>query len=411
LAGIQEGIYYTEGSRPESFFGLLFLRADHKLNAHLIGEKLQSLWKMYQDLKTGIIRDLPEHPVPAGNLTILIGYGPNIFKLSDTKRPPPADLNRFGLFISPNPSGGGPFLQGSGLKYADDVRSNLATEDVVIQFIAKTQLAVYRTVVETWKHIHDMPLNPNTGTTPLLLTSFYTGFQRDDDRSWLDFHDGVSNMKAGAERHGAIAIKHSAALEDQWTENGTYLAFLRLGIDLRIWRKISRLQQEILVGRDKLSGCPLIAIDDNGNPVISNGCPAPGTLAITDPGNEQFRETPHAARGALTQSHIVRAHPTTGPADDESSSRVFRQGYEFIEPSDTAPGFRTGLNFVSFQDTPRRLHRILTTPGWLGKTNFGGDPEKPFPGMDQLISVRAAGVYLVPPVKDGEPFPGSSILL
>jgi hypothetical protein len=36
---------------------------------------------------------------------------------------------------------------------------------------------------------------------------------------WFDFHDGVSNMKAGVERHGAIAIKHSATLEDQWTEN------------------------------------------------------------------------------------------------------------------------------------------------------------------------------------------------
>lgn len=302
-------------------------------------------------------------------------------------------------------------MQGSGLKYADDIRSNLATEDIVIQFIAETQLAVYRTIVETWKHIHDIPLDPHTGTAPLLLTSFYTGFQRDDDRSWIDFHDGISNMKAGEERRGAIAIKRSAILEDQWTENGTYLAFLKLGIDLRIWRKITRPQQEILVGRDKLSGCPLIAMDDNGKPVIQDGCPAPGTLEITEPGNEKFRETPHSVGGTLSQSHIVRAHPTKAPADDESSSRVFRQGYEFLEPSDTAPGFRTGLNFVSFQDTPRRLYRLLTTPGWLGKTNFGGDPEKPLPGIDQLISVRAGGIYLVPPVTDGEPFPGSSILI
>ena len=161
---------------------------------------------------------------------------------------------KFGLLRSPLPTGGGPLLPGSGLQYAEDIKKNLATEDFAVQFISDTQLSVLRPIIETWKYLHDMPDDTTMHTKPLLFTSFYTGFQRDDYRSWLDFHDGVSNLRSGSERRGVIAIKPSAIPEDQWIENGTYLAFMRLGIDLRIWKKISRSQQEIAVGRDKLSG-------------------------------------------------------------------------------------------------------------------------------------------------------------
>jgi hypothetical protein len=74
-----------------------------------------------------------------------------------------------------------------------------------------------------------------------------------------------------------------------------------------------------------------------------------------------------------------------------------------------SPGFRAGLDFVSFQDTPERLLRVLTQAGWLGGTNFGGDPDNPLPGMDRLLTGRAGGVFLAPPATDDETFPGSSI--
>ena len=72
-------------------------------------------------------------------------------------------------------------------------------------------------------------------------------------------------------------------------------------------------------------------------------------------------------------------------------------------------GFRAGLNFVSFQDTPARLLKMLTAGGWLGGANFGGDEAK-HPELKTLLSVFAAGVYFVPPVVDGEPFPGAAAL-
>jgi hypothetical protein len=53
---------------------------------------------------------------------------------------------------------------------------------------------------------------------------------------------------------------------------------------------------------------------------------------------------------------------------------------------------------------------VLTQDGWLGKVDFGGDPAQQLPGMGVLLSVRAAGIYLVPPVVDSEDFPGAGVL-
>ena len=64
---------------------------------------------------------------------------------------------------------------------------------------------------------------------------------------------------------------------------------------------------------------------------------------------------------------------------------------------------------MSFQDTPARLLKLLTAGGWLGGANFGGD-EQGHPALASLLSVYAAGVYVVPPVVEGEAFPGAAAL-
>lgn len=409
MAGkLQEGIYHAPGVKPGKFFNILFLRALPGLNAREVGEAFGKLWQMYQNLKNGKLTDLPGQTLPAGDLTVLVGYGLNTFKIPDIQQQLPEALSSFGAFRSPSPTGGGPLLIGSGLRYGDDVKTNPATEEIAVQFIGETQLAVNRAVVETWKALQDMS-DQDTGLAPLLLTAFYKGFQRDDGRSWIDFHDGISNMKS-SEREGAIVIKPRPP-QEQWIEGGTYLAFIRLTVDLTAWRKLNRQQQELLVGRDKLTGCPLISLDSQGNPVVQTGCPVTGRMDVSSPGNEAFFEPNNVNETILQQSHVQRANHHLPPVNDRNSLRIFRQGYEFIESFDNTPGFRTGLNFASFQDTPERLLRMLTQQSWLGKTNFGGDPQNQLPGMDSLLSVRAAGIFLVPPVVEGELFPGANIFI
>jgi deferrochelatase/peroxidase EfeB len=407
MAALQEGIYHAPGQRPGAFFTILFLRAAPDCTAMQVGQALDQLWQVYQGLREGRVRDLPGHPVPSGDLTVLVGYGPKAFQIDGAGRGLPTDLGMEYRFRSPLPTGGGPLLLGSGLRYGDDVRANMATEEIAIQLIAETPLAVNRAVVETWRTLTAL-MAPQIDAAPLMLTSFYSGFQRDDGRSWIVFHDGVSNMES-SERIGAIAIKPSGTEDDAWTEGGTYLAFVRLAIDLASWDALSRQQQELLVGRDLLSGCALSAVGPDGQPVVQSGCPVMGSSEVIAPGNEAFREHPEVSDPVLRQSHVQRANHRVRPSSSRNSLRVFRQGYEFLEPLEQAPGFRPGLNFVSFQDTPERLFRMLTQDTWLGRTNFGGDPNHQLPGMDRLLTVRAAGVYLVPPVVDGEPFPGASI--
>jgi deferrochelatase/peroxidase EfeB len=295
-------------------------------------------------------------------------------------------------------------LRGSGLRYGADVRANMATEAFCVQAIAETKLATDRVVVETWKALADH-VNPELGAAPLQLTTFYLGFQRNDHRSWIDFHDGLSNLRS-ADREDVIAI--AAGADQAWAVGGTYLAFLRLAVDLPGWRRLSRRDQELAVGRDKLSGCPIVEVD--GERLVTDpGCPVAGTQIWESPNDAPFAEPPQTDDTLVRRSHVQRANHHQRPASDSGSRRIFRQGYEFLEWSAGAPGFSAGLNFVSFQDTPERLLRMLTAGGWLGGTNFGGDEEH-LPELAGLLSVYGAGVYFMPPVTEGERFPGAAAL-
>ena len=397
---LQEGIYHEPGKRPGRHFGLAFLRAERPTTAGVVGGVLLGLWRMYQDLKRGVIRDLPDTPVPPSDgLTVLLGYGRNAFELTGARldRAPLPELLKGGAsFLSPRSDGGGPLLRGAGLDYALDVADNVATEDFAVQFIADSEFSVDRAIVETWKFLADAS-DPDSRRAPVTMSGYFRGFGRDDGRSWLDFHDGVSNLRSEL-RDGVISIDPG---EPPWIVGGTYMCFLRLAVDLPAWRGLDRTQQELLVGRDKLTGCPLVSVTADGVPVPVEGCPVPGTTTIFEPGNEAFREPGAVTGTALIESHVQRANHRAGDPSNHTSGRVFRQGFEFLEPMAGRPGFRAGLNFVSFQDDPRRLITVLTQPGWLGDTNFGGAAGA---ASTRLLSVRAAGVYLVPPaVPDGMP--------
>ena len=300
-------------------------------------------------------------------------------------------------------------LKASGLRYADDVLHNPATEEIAIQLIGDTQLSVHRAVVET-ERILDAFVDPEVGVAPVAIAGVLTGFARDDGRSWINFHDGVSNL-VSQDRAKVIVVKAETAPEpdDAWTIGGTYVAYLRLALDLPAWRKLTRAQQELLVGRDKLTGSPVTSLGPNGEIVTDARCPVVGTTEVIEPGNERFREPQPVGNPAVAQSHVQRANHHQGNVSDSDSLRLFRQGYEFFELSSELTRPRVGLNFVSFQDTPQRLLRLLTQQGWLGEVNFGGDPNAQPPGLASLLSVRAAAIFFVPPVIDANTYPGAEI--
>lgn len=408
--GPQEGIFWQEKSTPGAHFGILFIRLNDDLTSLTAYEGLTSLWAMYQQLKQGRTADLPGIQLPDAQLTVTIGYGRNLFgRVSGVRKAVPQGLKLYGNLKSPAPTGGGEILKGAGLSYSPRTVKNAATEDIVVQFTASTALGVNQAIMETWKFL-------TFSTKPFAaFGKFYTGFQREDRRSWIGFHDGISNLRSGKERQNAIEIKPGISA-DNWVERGTYLVFMRIEVDLQAWHQLSELQQELLVGRTKLSGCPIVGYDASTQlPRIPTGCPMAGTRQITDPtptgSNLPFFEPPVVADPVALQSHVQRANHHIAPTSDRNSLRIFRQGYEFLESINESPGFSAGLNFVSFQDTPERVSRMLTTPAWLGGVNFGGSDTPPATAGKPLLSVLAGGVYVVPPANDKNVLPGFEVFV
>jgi deferrochelatase/peroxidase EfeB len=368
---------------------------------------------MYKNLKNGLSDNLSKFPFPSGDLSILISYGPTIFNIENITKKTPRDFKdrQFLPFKK-----GAPIAQGSGISYSYDDGENIGLSgDIAIQFIARTQLAVFRGIVETKRFLD------NESNKILMLSKIYTGFQRDDGRSWIGFHDEVSNMANSKERINAIVIDRTnnrLIPQDFWTIGGTYLAFLRIEINLNIWNNIERKNQELMVGRDKLTGVPLVGVDKNDNPVLKENC---NTAYDVQSFEKDFHEHPDYFKPSvlnrmnfdidfhtslkLTQSHIGRTrHIDNIDSKDPNSRRIYRQGFEFFEPLYNVPGkpFRLGLNFMSFQNDPSRLFFILTHPDWMGNSNFGGPQHQK--GIHKLFSVISAGVFFVPPKQD--PFPG-----
>ena len=286
------------------------------------------------------------------------------------------------------------------------VENHLLKDHIIFQFIAENGFYTNRAVVELWKGLREIKeKGPH-----VRISGVYSGFQRGDQRNWLGFHDGVSNLKP-RERPYVIVINPGILnREDIWLVNGTYIAFIKFDIDLEKWQRLKIPDQEKIIGRDKLSGCPLVGIDRKGAPIKDRRCPIPGTSEVIDIGNEYFREhPPYQIRGGnkiLENSHIGSTRPIDRlPIWDKKSLRIYRQGFESLTYSEKPPGFLAGLNFVSFQNTPERLFRSLTYQSTLQK--IANQPS--LQTLADFTLVQSAGIFLVPPNLDDEPFPGASI--
>lgn len=412
---IQEGVYFRSGQRPPPFLRLLFLNFTKTANRSDAYASLEKVWSILQGLKAGRVRDLepirsvePSIRVPPGNLQVLIGYGVRLFEVRVH--------NENWLSRDDRPRGiGAKLLRGTdqpfkSLKWNSKGSPTAAQADIVLQFTADTELAVNRSVVEVQKLISDDSL-------PLEITTFFGGFQRDDLRSWIDFHDGINNMRE-PER---VTAMETTGLETPWMDGGTFLAFLRIAVDLTVWRSLARLEQEVLVGRTKLTGCPLESAEaEDGELHISTieGCPTSDPVQVVSAGRcpvtglssnlpFDYRNPPRAADPLVRVSHIHRSNQNRGDPGQDSNNRIYRQGYEFLEVDDQGQP-RLGLNFIGFQRDMKAIRKILSIDSWLGAVNFGGpagNVQQPEPV--KLMSLLAGGFYAVPP--KGNPFPGSAI--
>lgn len=396
---LQPGIYYRPGQRPRPCYRLLLLDVAADAGASDVVAALAELAPLIQGLRDGQVPELlgqDEDGVAAtkeqfADLALLIGYGRRLFD-PDSHKPELVAKER-PAFLAYLDHPGEAFPK---LPWAAEATTNQGQADICLQFTADNEAAVNRAAIEVWKLVAE-------DGYPLQAQATFSGFGRSDGRGWLEFHDGVSNL-ASAQREAAL----TTAGEPAWMAGGTYMVFLRLAVDLRLWRRLTRSQQELLIGRDKLSGLPLSSTERDADGTIK---PIPVPAPDQDSSYVEraaYHDPPQTTDPILEVSHTHRANQNRASAAAPGGLRIFRQGYDFLEQV-AADGPRLGLNFVSFQADLATLQHILHLPGWLGDVNFAGSTE-PRPGEPEqvaLLSLIAGGFYAVPPV--AEPFPGATL--
>jgi deferrochelatase/peroxidase EfeB len=392
---LQQGIYYRQGETPPAGFRLLLLNAASGADSAQVARALSALTAVIEELRRGQIRELKgQDPAQLEanvaqfrDLTVLIGFGRRLF--DDERHDPPIVGLKRPEFLSYLPDDPEPLP-----KIAwHEARANRGQTDFLLQLTADQEAAVNRAAVEIWKRILDDEL-------PLEIQALFAGFGRPDGRGWLEFHDGVSNM-AAAQRLVALEARG----EPEWMEGGTYLAFFRFAVDLAAWRSLDRPQQELLIGRDKLTGAPLTGVEREGGELT----PVVGRGESEEEREVVFRDPPQTTDPLLEASHIHRANQNRASPTAPAGLRIFRQGYDFLEGLGPN-GPSLGLNFISFQANLETIQHLLHLPGWLGDVNFGGPTKSGQPGEPpalDLISLVAGGYYAVPPRE--EPFPGAGL--
>jgi Dyp-type peroxidase family len=390
---LQPGIYFRAGQRPPACFRLLVLNARAGAEPAAVRKGLARLLDVLPALADGGLRDLTGQDEPNtlasaeqfAGLAVLLGFGRRLFD-PGVHEPPLVQAERpeYLSYLAQTPA---PFPR---LPWTDGHGS--AEGDFAIQLTAEREAGVNCAAIEAWKLIGDERL-------PFDVVATFSGFGRHDGRGWLDFHDGVSNIET-SQRLEAL----EAPPDPPWMAGGTYMAYLRLAINLAAWRRLSRDQQALIVGRDKLTGAALTGVDRSG------GHPRPVAAAAKteDERLASYRDPPQTTDPLLEASHIHRANQNRASPGAPAGLRIFRQGYDYLDGID-AEGPRLGLNFVSFQRDLANVHHLLHLQGWLGDVNFGGprEPVASDPPAPQFIEVEAGGLYAIPPV--AAPFPGAEV--
>jgi deferrochelatase/peroxidase EfeB len=316
-----------------------------EIRALMAGKPPETRDPAYPPVDSGILGQNP----PPDNLSILIGVGASLFDdrygLADRK---PKELQTM------------PFLAN------DRLDPKLSHGDLSIIIEAghndTVQFALRQLMRRTRRH--------------LVLRWMVDGYARgigagrasdaSTPRNLLGFKDGTANLDVD---DAALMDSHvwvgPGDGEPDWAVGGSYQAIRIIRMFVEFWDRTQLVEQQNLIGRDKVSGAPLGL-----------------TGEFTDP---DYPSDPDGKRIKL-DAHIRLANPRT-PQTEEN--RILRRGFNYSRGFDGAGRLDQGLAFVAYQ---RSLQKGFLTV----QSRLKGEP------LEEYIMPVGGGFFFVLPGVTGE---------
>jgi deferrochelatase/peroxidase EfeB len=206
--------------------------------------------------------------------------------------------------------------------------------DVLVQIAAGQRDTVMHTVRELMRQV--------SGTLAVRwMLDGFTSAQRTRDprsstRNLFAFHDGTANPPSHDEAMmNRLIWAERGGGEPAFTEDGTYVIVRVIRQHVEFWDRVGMMEQERIIGRERLSGAPLGGSSQFQNP--------------------DFASDPHGRRIPLS-AHIRLANPRTPATADQ---RMIRRSYSYDRGVDEAGDLDCGLIFTAYNQNPTRQFKTI----------------------------------------------------